>query len=154
MITEYERYHGTVIRELVVRSPRPLIVGKHVQAGRVNSFSLNGQMAIHIKHSAKRLPPWQFTITSDNQFEIDDLIQHYSSFWLALVCGLDGIITLSAQEFQAVTAAQSDVTRFIRVDRDRNTMYRVYGNAGKLQTAKPRGVKALLSDAALFEKPL
>jgi hypothetical protein len=147
MTAEYERYHGIVLRELIVKAPSPLLIEARDDFGRVNSFCLNGQTGLHIKHSAKRLAPWQFTFNDDARAEIEGLIDTHASFWLALVCGLDGVLVLTADEFRVLTLVDGEATRFIRVDRDRNTMYRVFGNAGKLQAAKPRGVAAAVSDA-------
>lgn len=147
MTAEYERYHGIVLRELIVKSPAPLLIEARDEAGRVNSFCLNGQTGLHIKHSAKRLAPWQFTFNEDSLAEIEGLIDNHTSFWLALVCGLDGVVSLTAEEFRELTNVGEDISKFIRVDRDRNTMYRVFGNAGKLQTAKARGVNSIISDA-------
>jgi hypothetical protein len=144
---EYERYHGIVLRELIVKAPSPLLIEARDDAGRVNSFCLNGQTGLHIKHSAKRLAPWQFTFNEDSLAEIDGLIDAHASFWLVLVCGLDGVAALTAEEFRVLTAVKNDVARFIRVDRDRNTMYRIFGNAGKLQGAKARGVVPVVFDA-------
>ena len=146
MTAEYERFHGIVLRELIVRSPKPLLIEARGESGRVKSFCLDERVGVHIKHSAKRLAPWKFTFADDNLAEIDELTTACSSFWLILVCGLDGVLALSAEEFRALTAVKTDVTRYIRVDRDRNTMYRVYGNAGKLKNAKARGVIAVVAD--------
>lgn len=147
MIAEYERYHGIVLRELIVRAPGPLLIEARGETGRVNSFCVNGRTCMYIKHSAKRLPPWQFSFNRESLSEIEVQAQGHSSLWLALVCGLDGVLALTADEFRSITAVKDDVARFIRVDRDRNTMYRVYGNAGKLRNAKARGVAAVIADA-------
>lgn len=147
MIAEYERYHGIVVRDVIVKAAGPLHIEACGVAGRVNSFTLNGYTGLHIKHSAKRLAPWQFTFNSDALSEIDTLVERHPSCWLALVCGLDGVVALTADEFSVLTTAKGEVARYIRVDRDRNTMYRVFGNAGRLGTAKARGVSAIVSDA-------
>lgn len=146
MISEYERYHGVVLRELIVTAPGPIRIEKRDEVGRVNSFCLNGQTGLHIKHCAKRLPPWQFTFLDDHLDEVESLERDCGRLWLALVCGMDGIVTLSVREFREITEA-SDTTRFVRVDRDRRTMYRVFGNAGKLRSAKARGISSVISDA-------
>lgn len=149
MIAEYERYHGIVVRELVVRSSEPLSIGVSDDFGRVNSFCINGLIGLHIKHCSKRLPPWRFTFNEENVSEIEGLKRKHPSAWVALVCGIDGVVCLSAAEFDEVsTPDEAGAVRFVRVDRDRNTMYRVFGNAGKLGGAKARGVAAVLLDVA------
>jgi hypothetical protein len=148
MTPEYERYHGVVVRELVVQAGAAIQIEARDDAGRINSFCINGKTAIHIKHCSKRLPPWLFSFGDDNVAEIDRLRAIVPSMWLALVCGNDGIVAISYAEFRKITDNLEEATRFIRIDRDRKTMYRVYGNAGRLTAAKPRGVAAVISDAA------
>ncbi|WP_146041877.1 hypothetical protein [Azospirillum argentinense] len=147
MIPDYERYHGVVIREIIVKAPSLLQIGAIGGSGRVSSFCINGKTAVHIKHCAKRLAPWRFTFTDDNRLEIGRLQSRFESVWLAFVCGVDGIVSLSISEFHDVTENRMNSARFIRIDRDRNTMYRVFGNAGKLGMAKRRGVSEIVSDA-------
>lgn len=147
MIPEYERYHGVVLRELIVSAPGPVLVETRDRAGRVSSFGLNGRVNLHIKHCSKRLPPWQFTFLGGHLVEIERLERSCGSLWLALVCGIDGIVSLSSREFREITETCEDTTRFIRVDRDRGTMYRVFGNAGRLSSAKARGVLSVITDA-------
>lgn len=147
MIGVYERYHGAVLRELIIRAPGPLLVENWDQAGRVDTYVLNQHTGLWIKHSAKRLPPWQFTFTGENLSELNRLIASHPFTWLALVCGMDGIVALSVAEFRTLTDVTNRAARFIRVDRDRKTMYRVFGNAGKLPSAKARGIAAVITEA-------
>src|SRR5687768_7152751 len=130
MIHSFEQYHGVVLRELVVRAPASLVIAARDDMGRVNSYSINSRVALHIKHSAKRLPPWQFTFNAENLAEIRRLEDIGSSLWLALVCGHDGIVALSGHELREINPPDCETTCFVRVDRDRRTMYRVFGTAG------------------------
>lgn len=148
MTPEYERYHGIVVRELVVQSGVAIQIEAKDDAGRVNSFCINNKTSIHIKHCSKRLSPWLFSFGDENVAEIDRLQAQMPSMWLVLVCGIDGIVSISYAEFRKITDNLEGATRFIRIDRDRKTMYRVYGNAGKLTVAKPRGIAAVVFDAA------
>ena len=72
MIGEFERYHGVALRTIVISARRPLVIQSCEQAGRIDSYRLNMKTAVHIKHSAKRLPPWLFTFTFD---EIQELVE-------------------------------------------------------------------------------
>jgi hypothetical protein len=145
--SDYERYHGVVLRELIVKAEAPLLIETRDDTGRVNSFRLNGRTGIHIKHSSKRLAPWQFTFNEDNWREVQILCEECLSAWVVFVCGLDGIVCLSVAELEKVTEAEAASTRFIRVNRDRATMYRIFGNDGKLDSPKARGVAPVLLDA-------
>jgi len=147
MIPEYERYHGIVLRSLIVESSVPITIQSADSFGWVNCFQLNDRVGLFVKHSSKRLAPWQFTFNSDALEEIASLERTSQSVWLTLVCGFDGIIGLSLDEFRTLTTAEGEPSAFVRVTRDRNTMYRVFGNSGKLASAKPRGLAAVLAAA-------
>lgn len=149
MIYEYERYHGVVVRQIIVESRAPISIEAHDVLGRVNSYLLNGVLAIHIKHSSKRLPPWTFTFSTENIVEIFRLATDTPSMWLALVCGGDGVVAISWAEFDSITKDEGRNARFVTVDRDRNTMYRVRGNASRVPLVRPRGVAGVLMDTRL-----
>jgi hypothetical protein len=146
MIGEFERYHGAAIRELIVSSGYPLKIEACDDIGRINMYRINDSIGIHIKHSSKRLPPWQFTYLKDNLAEIRQLIECCRNVWLVHVCGQDGIMAMSYEEFCLINPQDAESTSFIRVDRDRNTMYRVNGTGGKLARAKRRGLDYVLDE--------
>ena len=149
MIHEFERYHGAVLRELIVKVGKSTEIRVVDDAGRVNSFVVNDSLILYIKHSSKRLSPWQFTFTSDNLAEINRLSQHNLPIWLIFVCGQDGMLAISYEEFQFINPVDATTTSFVRVDRDRNTMYRVNGTQTKLRSPKPRGISSIIT--ALLE---
>lgn len=146
MIGEFERYHGAAIREILVGANKPIQFRVIDEVGRINSFLIDEKLGIHIKHSAKRLPPWQFTYLDDNFQEIQRIANVSKKVWLIHVCGQDGIVALDIDEYLSINPAGSITTHFVRVDRDRNTMYRINGTAGKLARLKPRGLQRLLDD--------
>lgn len=145
MIGEIELFQGTVLRECVVRTADPLQISAVDTSGRVNTYLLNGRLALHIKYSSKRLTPWQFTFSGENQKEIDSLITRYECFALALVCGRDGFVCLDQDEYRSLVGLNSGASVSIRADRSRNQQYRLAGTAGKLKRTKPRGVAGLLA---------
>ena len=104
---------------------------------------INDNLAILIKHSSKRLPPWQFTFMKDQLDELSDLKAEADAVWLVLVCGSDGMVALSESEFGATVGPIGAASPFVRVDRGPRTMYHVFGNAGRLAGAKPNGVAEL-----------
>ncbi len=153
MIGNFEKYHGIALRAIIVSAPNTIGIATNDYMGRLNSYLLNGTTAILIKHSAKRLPPWQFTFTAEQIEELTQLHDDANTAWLLLVCGMDGIVALSHAEFWQVVGAVPTSTPFIRIDRDRRTMYRVFGNAGKLSAAKANGVAAVILDACSHDNP-
>lgn len=146
MIGSFEQYHGAVLRELIVNAPRPLTIERRDCWGRVNSFIVNGDIGLYIKHSSKRLAPWQFTFPRESVLELDVLEAETERVWLALVCGQDGIVALNLEAFRNVNPPDCDTTCFIRIDRDRRSMYRVNGTKGVLATKAPRGLSGLIND--------
>lgn len=146
MISDFERYHGSVIRDLVVSADRPISICSCDEMGRVNSYLIDDWLVLHIKHSSKRIPPWSFTFTDENLVELDRLVRPGRSLWLALVCGQDGVVAMPFGEFQTINPPWAKATSFVRVDRDKRTMYRLFGTNGRLQNAKPRGMAPIVAD--------
>ena len=144
MIPELDRYHGIVLRQILMAHPKRFTGGVADISGRKDAFYLNGA-AFQIKHSSKRLPPWQFTYLPENVTELVELSATCNPVWVFLVCGTDGVVGLSIQELQAIIKPGSGGVAWVRVSRDRNAMYRVCGSAGDLSRAKPRGVQAFVS---------
>ena len=143
MIGEFERYHGAAVRDLIVCAGAPIEIEASDDLGRVNSFLVNKRIAIYLKHSAKRLPPWQFTYFPEHIDELTRLRERADSVWLLNVCGQDGVVAVSLEEFTSINRDVGE-TAFVRVDRGRNTMYRVNGNAGKLAKTKRRGLHCVV----------
>ena len=77
MTDEYEFYHGAVLRALIVESGLPIEIAVDDQLGRIDSFKINRSVAVHIKHSEKRMSPWQFTFSRDNVEELIGLDENH-----------------------------------------------------------------------------
>lgn len=147
MIHEFEKYHGVAMRQLVVEAgSQGLFFRVEDSRGRLNSFVVNNQVGLHIKHSSKRMPPWQFTFDAENCQELTSLGEHAGQIWIALVCGPDGVVCLTYDEFQTVNPEDCEATAFLRIDRDKRAMYRVRGSEGALSGAKPRGFARVMSN--------
>lgn len=140
MIDDYEFYHGAVLRAIVVECKQPMEIAVDDNIGRVDSYSFNKSVAIHIKHSEKRLSPWQFTFSKDNIEELIKLDTKYRTLFICFVCGSDGFLCITPDEFLHITGPAKSETFWIRVARPRNKMYEVTGNEGTLDTKKSRGV--------------
>ena len=145
MISEFEKYHGAVLRGLVVGLGSAEIACCDT-AGRTNCFTINGRTGLHIKHSTSRLPPWLFTYNQTQIDELDEVLSRCERLWLAHVCGDDGVMALSYDEFRTINPPDLPTTKFVRVDKSRNTMYRVYGTGGELSRRKDRGVRAIVAN--------
>jgi hypothetical protein len=145
MTDEYEFYHGAVLRALIVESGFPIEIAVDDKLGRVDSFKVNKSVAIHIKHSEKRMSPWQFTFSRDNVEELIGLDEKYGSLFICLVCGTDGFLAVTPEEFLDITGPAKSDTYWIRVARPRNKMYEVSGNDGTLEYKKSRGITEIVN---------
>jgi hypothetical protein len=150
MIKAYEQFHGAVLHELISTVAGPLTIEALKSEGRVNSFLVNKSLGLQIKHCSKRIAPWLFNFTDGSDSDLKLLLQKTKKVWFALVCGQDGVLLISYDEYQALTSKTSTRSRYVRVDRDRGTMYHVTGNVGQLKSAKPRGVSPF---TALLDQP-
>jgi hypothetical protein len=154
MIRDFERYHGVVLRRLVVEAPRALVIKQSDIYGRINAYAINNGVFIYIKHCSKRLPPWQFNVTSEQVSEIRGLTEDPKYVWLALVCGIDGVVCLSYEEFINLAVLGRAGTATIRVDRSPRHRYRVSGKDFDIYHVKASGVSEVLNFAFEMEPTL
>ncbi len=145
MIAELDRYHGVVLRQILVACERPVRLGIADVSGRIDTFFVE-RAAFQVKHSSKRLSPWQFTYLTEHVNELQALGEKFKPVWVMLVCGVDGVVGLSAQELFSILEISELGAGGIRVSRSRNSMYRVSGARGELPRAKPRGVHAFMEE--------
>ena len=145
MIPEYKLYHGAVLAELVHSYPNAVSIDELVEEGRLTSYVLDNRIGLQIKHSSKRLNPWQFTFTPANYREIGFLqISHRNSF-IVLVCHTDGMVCLTADEVISLLAFGESAQGWIRVSRRRNEWYSVSGGAAELPRKKPEGLDPIIA---------
>lgn len=98
MIKEFEFYHGVVFSKLI-HNPNCKITSIKLYNHRSNSsYILNNNVGIYIKYSTKRLTPWRFSFQKIHQGEILELQNAFPKVYILLVCGEDGIVTLSFEE--------------------------------------------------------
>ncbi|MCY4420216.1 MAG: hypothetical protein OXC42_03045 [Gammaproteobacteria bacterium] len=138
-MADYEQYHGLVVRELAVELPDGIHIKAHDIHGIVNCFIVNEVIGLFIKHSSKRLSPWVFSFTKDNLTEIQLLSEDTEKTYICLVCGYDGFLTLSLNEFnQIASRKKGDTSLNLHVKRRKRQMY-IVGGREKLERSKSRG---------------
>jgi len=134
MIKEYEFYHGAVFTRLM-NSCSPELCITAYSGKNYNSYRLgagNRSAGLYIKYSTKRLAPWSFTFTAENQYEILEMKLALDEVFLILVCGQDGIVTLNYQEIKQILDDNYHPTEWVSVTRRKNQMYAVKGKDGAL----------------------
>jgi len=138
-MAEYERYHGIVLRSLVLSLDQGVQIRTLDAHGIINSFVLNDTVGLYIKHCSKRLTPWVFSFTQDNLAELNLLAESTQSAFVSLVCGYDGFVTLSLADVQSLSdQKQTANTLTIHVARRKRQMY-IVGGQNRLNKRKPRG---------------
>jgi len=150
VIGEYEKFHGVVLRDIIVQSRHAILFQPLPTLGRPVFFKINNQVGLLIKHCAKRLPPWKFTFDESVSHEMAKLADQVQVFWIALVCGENGIVTISLSEFTSIALPTTQKNRVLRLDRERRTQYRIYGSGGGLCVVRSAGIDRLLGEIGLF----
>jgi len=144
MIPDYKLYHGAVLAELVDGAKRTLSIRERVEEGRLGSYVLDDRVGLHIKHSAVRMPPWQFTFTPGNGRELLELRRTVSSVFVVLVCWLDGMVCLSLDELFEILGDEALPQGWVRAERKKNEWYGVSGPRAVLSAKKPQGLAQLI----------
>jgi len=131
MLREFEFYHGVVLSRLV-HSNIPVQI--HPFSTESNaSYILNESIGLYIKHSTKRMTPWRFSFQKKHQNEIQEMEKRLDDVFLILVCGDDGIVTLSYNELKKILDKQHDEVEWISILRRPREKYTVTGSDGKLR---------------------
>ena len=143
MIPDTARYHGSFFALLFdsLNGPVSLKKIRNVSSGY---YLINEAIPIYLKATAKRQGPWTFNFSRSHQEVQEKLFQSYEELFVCLICGKDGVVGLSMQEFRKVLDDNFEEQESISVRRQRRTMYYVKGRDGELETR--------ISRNAIFEK--
>jgi hypothetical protein len=144
MLKEYEKYHGTVLRALVASSQEALNIGVDDIHGRINGYVINQKVGIYIKHSSKRLTPWNYTFTEEHLSELAYLSGKYKQLFAVFVCGPDGLACLPYAKLIEIGTKTDTGQLSIGIARSRNQMYEIYGATRSLDRKIAVGVRAIL----------
>ena len=131
MIKDFHLYHGAVFTNLI-HGDIPINIKIYDRYSNA-SYVLNDSVGLYIKHSKKRMTPWSFTFQQEHQDEIQSLKDTYNEVFLVLVCGNDGIVTLSFEELKKTLDQVHEETEWVRVSRPPGEMYAISGSDGKLK---------------------
>jgi hypothetical protein len=93
-------------------------------------FLLNDQLLVLLKYCTKGRSPWAFTFTGDEQAIMQKKATQ-SKIVIGLVCGADGVATVTYEAFLSV-ATPSESAIHIACNRQFNKHYEVKGPDGKV----------------------
>lgn len=144
MISDYKLYHGAVLAELIDDVTSALSIQELREEGRLGAYVIDNRVGLYIKHSAARMPPWQFTFSKPNVLELMNLRQEASSVFVVFVCWLDGMVCLSLNELSLILGVGISEQAWVRVARRKNEWYSVSGAAAELPYKKPQGLAPLV----------
>jgi hypothetical protein len=148
VIDQYELYQGIALREIIRHANPSVSIKPFKRRGRVNAFVLNGRIGIFIKHSSKRLSPWQFTFKREHKAEVRRLQKKFPQSYLVLVCGMDGLVTVDAETLQNLIDAKSRAQAWVRIDRKPRCPYYVTGSCSENMKKLAAGVTEISGSIA------
>jgi hypothetical protein len=124
MIEKLEFYHGAALVR-VIEDPRCATIAKHACGYLVNNNRL-----LTIKYSTKAQSPWGFTFSEEDISRLNAASAEFDDCLIALVCGGDGICSLS---WSATAALLAESPGRIAARRGFAGCYGVSGPTGELK---------------------
>jgi hypothetical protein len=131
MIREFEFYHGVVFSKLVHHFSEGVSVKTYPSTSNA-SYILNDNIGLYVKHSAKRITPWRFSFQKIHQDEIAQMKAELGNVFVILVCGDDGVVTLSFDELKIILNEIHEEIEWISASRSANKEYSIKGSDGVL----------------------
>lgn len=146
MIPEYKLYHGAVLADIVDKAQGEVSFREVVDDGRLLNYVVNDRVGLQIKYSTARLRPWHFSFSSAHIEQLRALTKEFPRTFVVLVCRTDGFVSIPAVPLLTFLAKGAG-SAWLRVDRKKREMYRVFGPAGdygsKMRTASEPIVESL-----------
>lgn len=133
MNKKFEFYHGVVWSKLIHFRLSGISIKPFPTASNA-SYIIDERIGLYVKHSTKRLSPWIFSFQKIHQIEIEGMRNALSEVYVILICGEDGIVTLSYDELKVVLDTNHKQTEWISASRSRNTEYTIKGSDGILKS--------------------
>jgi len=131
MIKEFEFYHGAVLSNLLHNSGKSITVELYPSESNA-SYVIDKKIGIYIKHSSKRMSPWRFSFSKEHQDEILEMKNKLDEVFSLLVCGEDGIVSLSFDELKKILNETHEPVEWISITRNKNEEYAIKGTDGSL----------------------
>ena len=131
MNKDLEKYHGLAILKIVRAAQSSVSFAKK----NSNSYIINEEIGLYIKHSSKRMSPWTFTFRKEHQDEILSLKKEYQKIFTCLVCHNDGVVCLNFEELKFILDYNHS-DEWVRISRRPGKKYSITGSDGKLKNKK------------------
>nr|VFJ67739.1 MAG: hypothetical protein BECKDK2373C_GA0170839_11693 [Candidatus Kentron sp. DK] len=131
MIPDTARYHGSFFVLLFESIDRPVTVERLTKLG-TGYYLLDGRIPVYLKLSTKRKGPWGFNFFRSHQEMQEKILLTYGECFTCLICGHDGVVGLSMDEFRQVLDGNFEEQESVSVRRKLKNMYQVKGRDGTL----------------------
>lgn len=96
------------------------------------AYILNSNCALFLKYSTNLLSPWPFVFSLEQRNEINALADRLSEVWIVMVCGREGIVTVSWNIASERLVRREESAGFsLLVSRKRRQNFRVSGSREK-----------------------
>ena len=95
-------------------------------------YILDELVPVHLKYTTKRHSPWFFTFTRDHQLRQQHYYDILGKCIVVFVCGRDGIIALSFEEFRHLLDQNFEPQESVSIRRKHKEMYQINGRDGEL----------------------
>jgi hypothetical protein len=128
MIEKLEFYHGAAVIRLI-EDKRCNNVRK-VESG----YLVNDERAVFLKYTTKAHSPWRFTVSGDDLARYDVTAHQFETCVLALVCGGDGVCSLTWGEARELLGGSPG---WLAAKRSFNGCYAINGHTGTLKRKVP-----------------
>lgn len=151
MIREYKLYHGAVLADIVAMHGGPVTLRPEEGGGRLLNYVVNEVVGLHVKYATQRLHPWHFNFSLSHISSLSILASKYPACFVVLVCHTDGVIAIDAADVIASLETNAE-QMWLRADRKKREMYRLYGPAGEFPSKFKTTVEPILEALCRMEK--
>jgi hypothetical protein len=156
MIPEYKLYHGAVLADIVDSFAGEVTFRSQGEGKRLLNYVINDCVGLQIKYATQRLRPWHFSFSLSHISSLKDMAATLPACFVVLVCRTDGLIAVRAEDILASLCSVCAEQAWLRADRKKREMYRLYGPEGefpaKFKTTVTPIVEVLTELGALRER--
>ena len=96
------------------------------------------KIGLFLKRSRKRISPWRYTFSKDNQHEIERLLNETNYLFVLLITDQEGVAVIDYPMLKMLLDDHFEESESISVSRKLRENYRVSGTDGKLNKALPK----------------
>jgi hypothetical protein len=144
MIPEYKHHHGAVLADIVASLDGSVTFRSQSEDGRLLNYVVNDAVGLQVKYATQRLRPWHFSFSGAHIDSLKGLVSTYRACFVVLVCRTDGMVAIDASDVIGSFESSDAEHAWLRADRKKREMYRVYGPTGEFQGKFKTTIKPII----------